>query len=59
MKKVIILRKIQVKMKIFAARFLNHFSLSMNEKKTCGNESREKEKLNIFTIQLPICCILE
>ena len=33
MKKVIILRKIQVKMKIFAPRFFNHFSLSLNEKK--------------------------
>ena len=40
MKKVIILRKIQVKMKI-------HFSLSLNRKKTCGNESHEKKTKHI------------
>ena len=43
MKKVIILRKIQATMKTFAPPFLNNFSLSLKRKKTCGNESYEKE----------------
>ena len=47
MKKVIILRKIQVAMKTFAPPFFNHFSLSLNRKKTCDNESHEKETKHI------------
>ena len=43
MKKGIILRKIQVKMKTFAPPFFNHFG----EKKTCGNENHEKETKHI------------
>ena len=30
-------------MKTFAPPFFNHFSLCLNRKKTCGNESHEKE----------------
>ena len=58
MKKVIILRKIQVTMKTFAPPFFIHFSLSLNRKKACGNESHEKET-NLFMLQLQICYILE
>ena len=47
MKKVIILRKIQKTMKTFAPLFFNHFSLSLSSKKTCGNESHEKETQHI------------
>ena len=47
MKKVIILKKIQVKMKTFAPPFFNHFSLSL-KRKTCGNESHEKETKHIY-----------
>ena len=47
MKKGIILRKIQVKMKTFAPRFFNYFCLSLNKKKTCGNERHEKEPQHI------------
>ena len=46
MKKVTILKKIQVTMKTFALTFFNHFSLSLNRKKTCGNKSHEKETKN-------------
>ena len=46
MKKVIILRKIQVTVKAFAPPFFNHFSLSLNKKKH-GNESHEKETKHI------------
>ena len=42
MKKVIILEKIQVIMKTFVPPFFNHFSLSLNRKRS-GNESHEKE----------------
>ena len=34
-------------MKSFAPPFFNHFSLSLNRKKTCGNESYEKETKHI------------
>ena len=43
MEKVIILRKIQATMKTFTPPLFNHLSLSLNRKKTCGNESHEKE----------------
>ena len=58
MKKVIILRKIQVTMKTFAPPFFNHFSLSLNRKKRVVMRVMRK-KLNIFTLQLTIYCILE
>ena len=48
MRKAIILKKIQVTMKIFAPRFFNHFSLTLNRKKTYGNESYEKEIKHIY-----------
>ena len=54
MKRLIILKKIQVTMKAFVSPFFNHFSLSLSKKETCGNESHEKETINIFTLQLPI-----
>ena len=41
-KKVIILRKIQAKMKALTPPFFNHFSLSLNKKKMDDNESHEK-----------------
>ena len=47
MQKVIILRKIHVVIKYFAPQFFNHFSLSLNRKKTCCNESHEKETKHI------------
>ena len=43
MKKKILLRKIQVAMKIFAPPFFNHLNLNLNRKKTYGKESHEKE----------------
>ena len=42
MKKVIILWKIQVTMNILPPSFFKHFCLSLNRKKTCGNERHEK-----------------
>ena len=61
MKKVIILRKIQVTMKIFAPAFFNHFSLILYRKKRVVMRAmREKLlKLNMFMLQLPIYYILE
>ena len=53
MKKVIILKKIQVKMKTFAPPFFNHFSLSLKRKKRVVMRAIRK-KLNIFMFQLPI-----
>ena len=53
MKKLIIVRKIHVRIKLFAAPFFKHFRLSLNRKKTCGNEGRDIE-LNIFKLQLLI-----
>ena len=47
MRKVIILRKAHVTIKSFAPPFFNHFSLSLNRKKACGNESHEKETKDI------------
>ena len=47
MKKVIILRKIHVTIKYFVPPFLNHFSLNLNRKKTCPNESQGKETKHI------------
>ena len=40
-------------MKSFAPPFSNHFSLTLNRKKTCGMRAMRK-KLNIFTFQVPI-----
>ena len=60
MKKVIILRKIQVTMKIFAPAF-NHFSLILyGKKRVVMRAMREKLlKLKMFMLQLPIYYILE
>ena len=43
MEKVIILKKIHVTIKSFAPPFFNHFSLSLNSKKTCGSESHHEK----------------
>ena len=56
MKKMIILKKIQVTMKTFAPPFFNNFSLSLNRKKRVLMKATRK-KLNIFTLQLPICTL--
>ena len=48
MKKLIILKKIRVTIKTFAPPFFNHFSLNLNRKKTCDNESHEKETKHIY-----------
>ena len=56
--KVIILRKIQVTMKTFSPPFFNHFSLSLSRTKRVAVRAMRK-KLTIFTLQLPIYCILE
>ena len=53
MKKVIILKKMQVTMKAFAPLFLNHFSLILNRKKLVVIRAMRK-KLNILTLQLLI-----
>ena len=58
MKKVIILRKMQLTMKTFAQTFFNHSSLSLNNTKRVVMRVMRK-KLNIFTLQLPIYYILE
>ena len=58
MMKVIILKKIQVTMKTFAPLFFNHFSLNLNRKKRVVMRTI-RNKLNIFTLQLPIYYILE
>ena len=57
-KKMIILWKIQMKMKTFAPPFFIHFSLSLNNKKQVVMRATIK-KLNIFTLQLPIDLLLE
>ena len=44
MKKVIILKKIQVAMKAFAPPFFNHFSLSLNRKKHVVMRALRKTK---------------
>ena len=48
-KKVIILRKMQVMMKTWAPPFFNNFSLSLNRKKNCGSETHEKKTKPIYT----------
>ena len=48
MKKVIILKKIQVTMKTIIPPIFSHFSLSLNRKKTCGNGSHGKETEHIY-----------
>ena len=45
MKKVIILRKIQVTMKTFVLPFFNQFE--PEQKKMCGNESHKKETTEV------------
>ena len=58
MKKVTILRKIQVKIKNFPLPFSNHFHLNLKRKKRVAMRDMRK-KLNIFTLQLLIYYILE
>ena len=58
MKKVIILKKIQVTMKTFATPFFNHFSLSLSRKKYVAMRTMRK-KLSMFMLQLPIYYMLE
>ena len=41
----------------FCATIFQPFQFESEEKKTCGNESHEK--INIFTLQLSMCYILE
>ena len=43
----------------FCSTNLKPLQFGSEQKKTCGNESYEKKKLNIFTLQLPIYYILE
>ena len=57
MKKMIILRKIQVKMRTFAPPFFDRFCLSLNRKKLAVMRDMTK-KLDILTLQLPIYYIL-
>ena len=40
--------KVSVTMKTFVPPFFNHFSLSVNREKTCGNESHEKKTKHIY-----------
>ena len=47
----------EIQKKPFAPLFFSHFSLSLNRKKTCGNESHEKETKHM--LQLLIFYILE
>ena len=49
MKKVIILRKIQVPMKIFALPILNHFSLGLSRKKHVVMRAMRKKTKHIHT----------
>ena len=58
MKKVIILKKIQVTLKTFAPTFFSHFSLSLNRKKRVVMRAMRK-KLNMLTLHLSIYCVLE
>ena len=48
MKKVIILKKMQVTIKTFAPPFFQPFQFEPEQKKTCGNESHEKETKRIY-----------
>ena len=43
MKKVIIMGKMHVIINSFAPPFISHFSLNLNRKKSCGNETHKKE----------------
>ena len=47
MKKMIILRKIQKKMKTFAPQFFSRLCMSLNRKKASGNERHDKETQHI------------
>ena len=47
MKKLIIVRKIHMRIKPFAAPFFKHFHLSLNRKNACGNEIRDIETKHI------------
>ena len=53
-----ILRKTHVTIKSFAPTFFNYFSLNLNRKK-CLVMRAIGNKLNIFSLQLPIYHILE
>ena len=55
MKRVIILKRIQVTMKTSVPPFFNHLGLSLNRKKACGNESYEKETEYIRIGNLNCC----
>ena len=57
MKEVIILKKLKVAMKTFAPPFFKHFSLSVNRKKKCGNESHKKKKYYVIKL-LCFSCLL-
>ena len=57
-KKVIILKKMQVTMKTSTPPLFNHFNLSLNRKKHVVMRAMRK-KLNIFMFQLPIYYISE
>ena len=54
---MIVVRKIQVTMKTFTPQFFNHFSLSLNRKKNCGNESLE-EKTTELNIHASVASLL-
>ena len=58
MKRVIILKKMQLRMKTFVPPFFNHFSLSLHRKKRVVMRAMRK-RLNIFTLQQLIYYILE
>ena len=58
MKKVINLRIMQKTLKTFAPRFFNYFSLSLNRINHVKMRAMRK-KLNIFTLHLSFCYILE
>ena len=47
-KGMIVLKKIQVTMKTFAPPFFQPFKFVPEQKKTCGNESHEKETKRIY-----------
>ena len=58
MEKVVILTKLQTKMKTFTPPFFNYFNLNLNRKKGVAMRAMRK-KLNIFMLQLLIYYILK